>query len=88
MPTPQIVNRPTAHVEQIAAALVETIKIIKRREVEATTGLSRSSLYRLAAAGEFPRPIRLGPRAVGWRADEIAAWIEQRTAERDGKGAQ
>ena len=63
-------------------------QIVKRPEVEAATGLSRSSLYRLAAAGEFPRPIRLGPRAVGWRADEIAAWIEQRTAERDGKGAQ
>ena len=63
-------------------------QIVKRPEVEAATGLSRSSLYRLAAAGQFPRPIRLGPRAVGWRADEIAAWIEARTAERDGKGAQ
>ncbi|MDA8260274.1 MAG: AlpA family transcriptional regulator [Betaproteobacteria bacterium] len=67
---------------------MQTPQIVKRPEVEAATGLSRSSLYRLAAAGEFPRPIRLGPRAVGWRADEIAAWIEQRTAERDGKGAQ
>lgn len=63
-------------------------QIVKRPEVEAATGLSRSSLYRLAAAGQFPRPIKLGSRAVGWRADEIAAWIEQRTAERDGKGAQ
>ena len=63
-------------------------QIVKRPEVEAATGLSRSSLYRLAAAGQFPRPIKLGPRSVGWRADELAAWIEQRTAERDGKGAQ
>lgn len=67
---------------------MQTPQIVKRPEVEAATGLSRSSLYRLAAAGQFPRPIQLGPRAVGWRADEIAAWIEQRTAERDGKGAQ
>jgi prophage regulatory protein len=67
---------------------MQTPQIVKRPAVEAATGLSRSSLYRLAAAGQFPRPIRLGPRAVGWRADEIAAWIEQRTAERDGKGAQ
>ena len=63
-------------------------QIVKRPEVEAATGLSRSSLYRLAAEGQFPRPIKLGARAVGWRADEIAAWIEARTAERDGKGAQ
>ena len=67
---------------------MQTPQIVKRPDVEAATGLSRSSLYRLAAAGEFPRPIKLGPRAVGWRADEIAAWIEERTAERDGKGAQ
>ena len=63
-------------------------KIIKRAQVQSATGLSRSTLYRLAASGQFPRPIQLGPRAVGWRSDEIAAWIEQRTAERDGKGAQ
>ncbi|OIQ70916.1 prophage CP4-57 regulatory protein (AlpA) [mine drainage metagenome] len=58
--------------------------ILKRRAVEAATGLSRSSVYRLAAAGQFPKPISLGPRAVGWRADEINRWIEERTAERDG----
>ena len=88
MPTPQIVKRPATHAEQLRVALDAKIQIVKRPEVEATTGLSRSSLYRLAAAGQFPHPIKLGPRAVGWRADEIAAWIEQRTAERDGKGAQ
>ncbi len=58
--------------------------ILKRREVEVLTGLSRSSIYRLASSSQFPKPIPLGPRAVGWRADEIASWIEQRTAERDG----
>ena len=67
---------------------MQSPQIVKRPEVEAATGLSRSSLYRLAAAGQFPRPIQLGPRAVGWRWAEILAWIEQRTAERDGKGAQ
>jgi prophage regulatory protein len=60
--------------------------ILKRRAVEISTGLSRSSIYRLAANGQFPKPIPLGARAVGWRADEIAAWIEQRTAARDAQG--
>lgn len=62
------------------------LQILKRRAVEAVTGLSRSSVYRLAAAGQFPKPISLGPRAVGWRADEIDRWIEERTAARDGMG--
>lgn len=62
------------------------LQILKRRAVEAVTGLSRSSVYRLAAAGQFPKPIQIGPRAVGWRADEIDRWIEERTAARDGMG--
>lgn len=62
------------------------LQILKRRAVEVSTGLSRSSIYRLAANGQFPKPISLGPRAVGWRADEIDRWIEERTAARDGAG--
>ena len=35
-------------------------------------------------AGAFPKPVKLGERAVGWKADEIADWIE--TRERAGIG--
>jgi Predicted transcriptional regulator len=61
--------------------------ILRRAEVERLVGLSRSSLYRLIERGEFPRPLTISSRAVRWRADEIATWIEARTAQRDGKGA-
>jgi prophage regulatory protein len=62
------------------AALNASHRIVRRREVEDITGLSRSSLYRLAAAGQFPRPIQLSARAVGWRASDVAAWLESRVA--------
>lgn len=42
------------------------------------TGKSRSSIYQSIADGTFPRPIKLGPRAVGWLEDEVDAWIQQR----------
>jgi len=42
------------------------------------TGKSRSSIYQGIADGTFPRPIKLGPRSVGWLEDEIDAWIQQR----------
>lgn len=87
MQAPQIIKRPAAHVEQLHTALAVK-QIIKRPEVQTVAGLSRSSLYRLIAAGKFPKPVKLSSRAVGWRADEIAIWIEERTAERDSKGAQ
>jgi prophage regulatory protein len=56
--------------------------VLRRPEVERRTGLSRSTIYVLIADHGFPEPIRLGPRAVGWLDDEVAAWIRTRAAER------
>ena len=53
-------------------------RLIRRREVEEIAGLSRSSIYRLMQDGEFPRPVRVGPAAVRWRASDITAWLESR----------
>jgi len=51
--------------------------------VKARTGLSRSTLYAMMAEGRFPKPIKLGDRAVGWAESEVLAWIESRIAQRD-----
>ena len=40
--------------------------------------LSRTSLYRMMAAGRFPRPVRLGSRAVAWRVAEVDEWLANR----------
>ncbi|MBU2489514.1 MAG: AlpA family phage regulatory protein [Proteobacteria bacterium] len=53
-------------------------RILRRRDVEELVGLKRSSLYAAIAAGTFPRPVRLTPGAVGWRQEEIEAWIKSR----------
>ena len=50
--------------------------------VKAQTGLSRSTIYALMAEGRFPKPIKLGERAVGWAEAEVSAWIEARMAQR------
>lgn len=46
--------------------------------VMARTGLGRSSVYQKIADGDFPEMIQLGPRAVGWIAEEIEQWIQSR----------
>jgi prophage regulatory protein len=61
--------------------------IIRRPQVEAMTGLSRSTIYARIAAGAFPRQVFLGGKAVGWIEAEILAWIESRIAARDLGGA-
>lgn len=52
--------------------------ILRIAAVQAATGLPRSTIYRYIKKGLFPRPIKLGPRTVGWFASAIAAWAEGR----------
>ena len=56
--------------------------ILRRPSVEKLTGLSRSTLYAMISKGSFPKPIRLGERAVGWPEVEIIIWLEDRKAQR------
>ena len=53
-------------------------RILSRQLVESQTGLSRSKIYDLITRDEFPRPIKIGARAVGWVEADIAAWINQK----------
>jgi prophage regulatory protein len=51
---------------------------LRRPAVEAATGLSRSSIYAMMDSGEFPRPIRIGRRAVAWPESAVLAWLADR----------
>src|SRR5262249_31955356 len=50
--------------------------VIRLDAVVALSGLSKPSLYRLMARGEFPRPLKLTPGARGWRLSQVLAWID------------
>ena len=54
------------------------ISILRLPDVIKRTGLSRSSIYQKISDGDFPRPISLSSRAVGWIEFEIDDWLEQR----------
>lgn len=49
------------------------VTLLRRRQVEFQTGYARSTLYLRITQGLWPRPVRLGIRAVGWPAGEVAA---------------
>ena len=53
----------------------EKTTILRRKQVEARTGLARSTIYLRIQDGTFPRPINLGARAVGWLESEVTDWI-------------
>jgi prophage regulatory protein len=54
-----------------------TETILRRPEVEKRSGLSRSTIYLYMTEGRFPRPVRLGKRAVGWRDSDIRRWLDE-----------
>ncbi len=55
--------------------------LLRRPEVEMLTGLARATIYQKMAMGHFPRPIKIGKRAVAWPTSLIEGWIEERKAE-------
>jgi prophage regulatory protein len=69
-------QRPAPHAQYEASQ--KAAKLLRRPEVEARTGLSRSTLYEWMKRGEFPQPVRLGTRIVAWRESDVTEWLESR----------
>ena len=58
--------------------------IIRRKQVEARTGLKRTSIFVSIKAGTLPKPITLGnPLAIGWIESEVNGWIRSCIQKRD-----
>ena len=55
--------------------------LLLRPKVEAQTGLSRAWIYAAMLRDEFPRPVKIGKRAVAWPKSVIDEWIEARKTE-------
>ena len=53
-------------------------RLLRLGDVQRRVGLSRSSVYALAAKDQFPKPIKLGLRASAWLENEIDDWIAMR----------
>ena len=51
-------------------------RILRMPEVLELTGLCRTSIWRKVKAGTFPQRVKLGARAVGWRASDVEEWLE------------
>lgn len=63
-----------------------TRRFLRLPSVLERTGLTRSTTYQMIKANDFPSPVNIGPRAVGWVEDEIDAWIGDRISRRKVTG--
>lgn len=71
-------NPPNANATVIAPPEAQAPVFVRMPKLRQMTGLGRTTIYRLMAQNLFPNPVRLGPRAVGWRLSDIDAWSAAR----------
>jgi prophage regulatory protein len=55
-------------------------RILRLPEVARMIGVGRSSIYKYVQTGDFPKPLSLEARSVGWKESQITAWLNARPA--------
>lgn len=58
-------------------------RFLRLPEVIERVGLKHTQIYQRMSEGKFPRPVRVGDRAVAWVESEIESYQEACVAERD-----
>lgn len=70
---------------------IHPLSVLKSQSLQERTGLSRSAIYdKLNPTSprhdpEFPKQVKLGPRAVGWIESEVNGWLQQTMSSRVGQ---
>lgn len=59
--------------------MLEPLKILSEDETSEQIGAPPRTLQRWRANGDGPPYVRLGPRRIGYRAEDVATWLESRT---------
>ena len=60
------------------------LRFVRQGTVLERTNISRSTLYELINAGQFPRPMKIcGGRINLWPEHEVTAWLVARMADRE-----
>lgn len=58
----------------------ENVRLIRRKEVQAKTGLGASSIYAMMQQGKFPKAVNISERRVAWIESDVDQWINERIA--------
>lgn len=74
-PEPELTMTPEPQLRPVG-------RVLRLPELEHKVGLKKTQIYGLMARDEFPMPIKLTSRAVGWLEFEVDKWIQARVADR------
>lgn len=53
---------------------------------ERVGGVSRTTIYEWVKKGQFPKPVKIGGRAIAWRVSDLDQWAENPQAWQEQNG--
>ncbi len=74
--TDQALKKPVQHYQTREPYMSH--QIIKLPEVLAITQISKATVYSEIKKGNFPKPIKLGDRAVAWVMADVREWLDNK----------
>ncbi|MFZ6759544.1 helix-turn-helix transcriptional regulator [Undibacterium sp. Ji50W] len=77
-----LTSKTTRDAVNLSVDCPRQIVFLRRRSVEAITGLSRSGIYAKMADGTFPKCVRISTKSVRWLEGEVLSWCEKKIKER------
>lgn len=57
----------------------QPVRILRLPQVMEIVGVSRSTIYLWIQQENFPRPLKLSVRRVGWLESDVMAWIRSKS---------
>ena len=72
---------------EVPTAALDPCRLVDVRELSRLLGISVRSCWRLSALSEagqgngFPRPVKLGPKTVRWRARDVSGYLDSLAGE-------
>lgn len=76
--TPQPTQAPALHLAHSTRPVIPRDKLLRLGDVEAMTGLKKSSVYALMRAGKFPKNIAVTRRMSAWAESAVLQWVQDR----------
>jgi len=55
------------------------VTLLSAEQVAELFGVSKRSIWRLAACDEIPRPLRLTPKLTRWRRSDLLEFVERKS---------
>lgn len=74
----QVVSaRPSDHQAYMVAHVADMGRFLAIRDVVSETSLSRATIYRMIAKGQFPAPVKVSAQRVAWIEGAVQRWKNQ-----------